>query len=107
MWKRILKMVDFNEFAKDFKEYLQSLGFISMATDGQTNYFYGKDDLFCVSYEYKSVWYRESNTAQWSVLNDIPPLYVPYLKQIAVKSVKAYKQNNIKKAIEEINKDFE
>lgn len=105
-------MVDFNEFAKDFKEYLQSLGFISLATDGQTNYFYGKDDkdykeYFCINYEYKSIWYRESNTAKWSKLNDIPPLYVPYLKQIAAKLVKAYKQNNIKKAIEEINKDFQ
>ncbi|MBO7694769.1 MAG: hypothetical protein J6T10_19305 [Methanobrevibacter sp.] len=100
-------MIDFNEFAKDFKKYLQSLGFISVATDGQTNYFYDKDDLFCINYEYKVVWYRESKTAKWSDLKDISPLYVPYLKQIAAKLVKTYKQDNIKKAIEEINKDFE
>ena len=101
-------MVDFNEFAKDFREYLYSLGFISLSSDFQTNYFYGKDykEYFYVNYEYKSVWYRESNKDKWSKLYDITPLDVTYLKQLAAKLVKAEKQNNIKKAIEEINKDF-
>ena len=36
-------MLDFYEFAKNFKEYLYSLGFVSLSTDGNTNYFYGKD----------------------------------------------------------------
>ena len=102
-------MVDFYEFAKNFNEYLYSLGFISLGTDSQINYYYGKDyeNYFSVNTEYKSIWYRESNTAKWAHLDDIPPLYVPHLKQIAAKLVKTDKQNNIKKAIEEINKDFE
>lgn len=102
-------MVDFYEFAKDFNEYLYSLGFISLGTDSQINYYYGKDyeNYFSVNTEYKSIWYRESNTARWSHLDDITPLYVSYLKQIASNLVYANKQNNIKKAFEEINKDFE
>lgn len=103
-------MVDFNEFSKDFKEYLYSLGFISLTSDSQTNYFYGKDykEYFCLNHEYQSVWYRETNIAKWSKLHDydITHSNVSYLKQIASNLVKAEKQNNIKKAIEEINKDF-
>lgn len=104
-------MVDFYEFARDFKEYLYSLGFISLTSDSQTNYFYGKDykEYFCVNTEYNSIWYRETNIAKWSKFYDydITPLNVSFLKQIASKLVKAEKQNNIKKAIEEINKDFQ
>lgn len=102
-------MLDFYEFAKDFKEYLYSLGFISLSTDGQTNYYYGKDykEYFCVNYEYNSVWYRETNYSKWDKLNNIIPEDEQFLKQIASNLVLTEKQNNIKKAIEEINKDFQ
>ena len=102
-------MLDFREFAKDFREYLYSLGFISLTTDNQTNYFYGKDykEFFCVNHDYESVWYRETIYSKWAKINGINPLDVKYLKGIASKLVKDFKQNNIKKAIEEINKDFE
>ena len=102
-------MVDFYEFAKDFKEYLYSLGFISLSTDCQTNYFYGKDykEYFCINHNYQSIWYRENNYARWGKIDVFTHTNVSYLKQIASNLVYANKQNNIKKAIEEINKDFE
>lgn len=103
-------MINFYEFAKDFKEYLYSLGFTSLTMDCQTNYCYGKDykKYFIVNSKYKSIWYRDYNSAEWSYLyDDIQPLYVTYLKQIASNLVKTDKQNNIKKAIEKIEKDFQ
>lgn len=102
-------MVDFYEFAKDFKEYLYSLGFISLSSDSQTNYFYGKDykEYFCINHNYQSIWYRETNYSRWGKINVFTHTNVSYLKQIASNLVKSEKQNNIKKAIEEINKDFE
>lgn len=101
-------MVDFYEFAKDFKEYLYSLGFISLTSDSQTNYFYGKDykEYFCLNYEYNSIWYRETNYSKWDKINVFTQSNVSYLKQIASNLVMTEKQNNIKKAIEEIEKDF-
>ena len=102
-------MVDFYEFAKDFKEYLYSLGFISLTSDNQVKYFYGKDykEYFNLMYEYQSIWYRENYYSKWYKINVFTHLNVSNLNQIASKLVKAEKQNNIKKAIEEINKDFE
>ena len=101
-------MLDFYEFAKNFKEYLYSLGFISLSTDSQTSYFYGKDykEYFCLNYEYNSIWYRETNYSKWDKINDFTHSNVSYLKQIASNLVKSEKQNNIKKAMEEIEKDF-
>lgn len=102
-------MVDFYEFAKDFNEYLYSLGFISLTSDNQVKYFYGKDykEYFNLMYEYQSIWYRENYYAKWDKINVFTDTNVSNLKQIASKLVKAEKQNNIKQAIEEINKDFE
>jgi hypothetical protein len=102
-------MVDFYEFAKDFNEYLYSLGFISLTSDNQVKYFYGKDykEYFNLMYEYQSIWYRENYYAKWDKINVFTHTNVSNLKQIASKLVKAEKQNNIKQAIEEINKDFE
>lgn len=102
-------MLDFYEFAKNFKEYLYSLGFVSLSTDGNTNYFYGKDykEYFWVHSKYESVWYRKSNNSIWDKVDNITPKDEQYLKQLAAKLVLTEKQNNIKKAIEEINKDFQ
>ena len=102
-------MLDFYEFANNFKEYLYSLGFISLSTNGNTNYFYGKDyeEYFWVHSKYESVWYRFANTSSWSKVDNITPKDEQFLKRIAVKVVKDKKQNNIKKAIEEIEKDFQ
>ena len=101
--------VDFYEFAKDFREYLYSLGFISLTSDRQTNYFYGKDykEYFCINHDYQSIWYRKTNYAKWDKINVFTSLNVSFLKQIASNLVKVEKQNNIKKAIEEIEKDFQ
>lgn len=102
-------MLDFYEFANNFKEYLYSLGFISLSTNGNTNYFYGKDyeEYFWVHSKYESVWYRLANTSSWSKVDNITPKDEQFLKRIAVKVVKDKKHNNIKKAIEEIEKDFQ
>jgi hypothetical protein len=100
--------VDFYEFSKDFNEYLYSLGFISLTSDSQTNYFYGKDykEYFCLNHDYHSIWYRETNYSKWYKIDLFTSLNVSFLKQIASNLVKVEKQNNIKKAIEEIEKDF-
>ena len=101
-------LLDFNIFAMNFHEYLYSLGFVSLSSDGISDYFLGKDyeEYFGIHYNYESVWYRISNTATWDKVNDITPEDEQFLKQLAAKLVKIYKQNNIKKAIEEIEKDF-
>lgn len=101
-------MLNFYEFAKNFKEYLYSLGFVSLSTEGQSNFFYGKnyEEYFWIHYKYESVWFRISNTATWDKVNDITHEDEQFLKQLAAKLVKDNKQNNIKKAIEEIEKDF-
>ena len=79
-----------------------------MSTDGISDYFLGKDyeEYFEIHYKYESVWYRESNTAKWEKLDNITPEDEQFFKLLAAKLVKKYKQNNIKKAIEEIEKDF-
>ena len=103
-------MLDFNIFAMNFHEYLYSLGFVSLSSDGISDYFLGKDyeEYFGIHHNHKheSVWYRESNTSRWEKLDDITPEDEQFLKQLAAKLVKIYKQNNIKKAMEEIEKDF-
>ena len=102
-------MLDFYEFANNFKEYLYSLGFASLSTNGNTNYFYGKDyeEYFWVHSRYESVWYRLAHTSSWSKVDNITPKDEQFLKQLAVKVVKDSKQNKIKKAMEEIEKDFQ
>ena len=102
-------MLDFYEFANNFKEYLYSLGFVSLSTDVQTNFFYGKnyEEYFWIHYKFESVWYRKSNQSVWDRVGNITPKDEQFLKQLAAKLVKDFKQNNIKKAIEEIEKDFQ
>lgn len=102
-------MLDFYEFANNFKEYLYSLGFVSLSTDGQTNFFYGKnyEEYFWIHYKFESVWYRKSNQSAWDRVSNITTKDEQFLKQLAAKLVKDFKQNNIKKAIEEIEKDFQ
>ena len=102
-------MLDFYEFAKNFKEYLYSLGCASLSTNGNTNYFYGKDyeEYFWVHFKYESVWYRKFNQSAWDRFDNITPKDELFLKQLAVKVIKDVKQNNIKKAVEEIEKDFQ
>ena len=101
-------MLDFYEFAKNFKEYLYSLGFISLSTDGNINFFYGKDyeEYFWVHSKYESVWYRKSNHSNWDKVDNITSEDEQFLKQLAAKLVKDFKQNKIKKAMEEIEQDF-
>lgn len=102
-------LLDFNIFAMNFHEYLYSLGFVSLSADGTSSYFLGKDyeEYFWIHHKYESIWYRESNTARWEKMDNITPEDEQFLKQLAAKLVKIYKQNNIKKAIEEIEKDFQ
>ena len=102
-------MLDFYEFANNFKEYIYSLGFVSLSTDGQTNFFYGKnyEEYFWIHYKFESVWYRKSNQSAWDRVSNITTKDEQFLKQLAAKLVKDFKQNNIKKAIEEIEKDFQ
>ena len=103
----------FNEMCNYTHELLTSLGYTYKIYAGLFRYYLGYNALFTIyiGNTHKSILKKVSFDSNWfDVETNINGEYEQYcikeLTDLAQKFVKLYKQNNIKKAIEEINKDF-
>lgn len=101
-------MISYETFATALETYLTNLCYRKDEYIYNIYFTLGSFEMFCIERrkDNHNIWYRETNYSKWYKINLFTPLNVSFLKEIASKLVKAEKQNNIKQAIEELEKDF-
>lgn len=103
-------MKDFKNLCNDLQEHLINLGFTCDASRNKNilDFYLGNYELISVEIRYENIWYRTypNNEDKWNKFYDATKDNFSYIKELAVRLVKMYKQKQVVLAKKEIEKDF-
>lgn len=104
-------MKDFKNLCNGLQEHLINLGFTCDTSLNKNilDYFLGNYNLISIEIRYENIWYRTypSNEEKWNKFYEATIDDFSYIKELAVRLVKMYKQKQIAFAKKEIEKDFQ
>ena len=104
-------MKDFKNLYNDFQKHLTNLGFTCNTSRNKNvaTFYLGDYELISVEILYENIWYRTypNNEDKWYSFYDATKDDISYLKELAVRLVKMYKDKQVVLAKKAIEKDFQ